>query len=311
MGWGGLAMRSSTHNDADIQSLERDRDIRGLIRVVSDLSGRVRPSDAATATLWQADDALRRVVQRMGDAAVAPLAKELRHRGHRAEIAAEVMWLTRSRLAIAPLERSAYSPFRRSRFTLRASQSLKLLRTVFPQAKATLPPSATGQPLAPVPPASSGLSLPPIAATELPSEFSPPKQVAAGGDLLQKAVEAWHTEDWDQADALFTQALEDGLTPALASQAHECLGEICLRRGELAAGVEQLVRCLSMRPISARVAWNAAVRLQVVYDHAGRGDEAARLRRVVSAARPRGAMLSSDAEASLRDLVRRAGLARR
>lgn len=69
-------MRFSTHYDADIQSLERDRDVRGLIQVVSDLSGRARPSDAATARLWQADDALKRVVQRMGDAAVAPLAKE-------------------------------------------------------------------------------------------------------------------------------------------------------------------------------------------------------------------------------------------
>jgi hypothetical protein len=305
-------MRFSTHYDADIQSLERDRDIRGLIRVVSDLSGRVRPSDAATATLWQADDALKRVVQRMGDAAVAPLAKELRHRGHRAEIAAEVMWLTRSRLAIAPLERSAYSPFRRSRFTLRASQSLKLLRSMLPPANAPLSPSGTGQvPPAPVPPASSGLSLPPIAATELPSEFSPPDEVAAGGDLLQKAVEAWHDADWDRADALFTQALEAGLRPALASQAHERLGEICLRRGELAAGVEQLLRCLSMRPISATVAWNAAVRLQVVYDHAGRRNEVARLRQVVTAARSRGAVPSSDAEAGLRDLVRRAGLARR
>lgn len=222
------------------------------------------------------------------------------------------MCLTRSRLAIAPLERSAYSPFRRSRFTLRAAQSLKLLRSMFPPANDPLPPGATGQvPPAPVPPAGSGLSLPPIAATELPSEFSPPDEAAAGGDLFEKAVDAWHDADWDRADTLFTQALEAGLTPVLASQAHERLGEICLRRGELAAGVEQLVRCLAMRPISATVAWNAAVRLQVVYDHAGRRDEVARLRQVVTAARSRGAALSSEAEASLQDLVRRAGLARR
>lgn len=125
-------MKISTHHDIrSVQSLERDRDVRGLILVIADLSGQAHPSEEGTATLWRADDALKRVVQRMGDAAVAPLAKELRHRGPRAEIAAEVMWLTGSRLAIAPLERSAYSPFRSSRFTLHASRSLRKLRGLF------------------------------------------------------------------------------------------------------------------------------------------------------------------------------------
>ncbi|MGH9085607.1 MAG: hypothetical protein ACRDYW_09145, partial [Acidimicrobiales bacterium] len=72
---------------------------------------------------------------------------------------------------------------------------------------------------------------------------------------------------------------------------------------DLRGGIDHLLRCLGTRPITASQAWEAAVRLQIVYDAAGRRDDARRLGDVAASANRRGLALSGEAEDRLRHLV--------
>ena len=147
-------------------------------------------------------------------------------------------------------------------------------------------------------------ALPEIGAEVLPTDFVPVADDAGPGRArFDEAIAAWNGHDMDRSAQLFTEALEAGLDPTFACGAEASLGQIRLDEGDLQGGVEHLLRCLRTRPITAGQAWEAAVRLQIVYDTAGRRDEARRLGDVAANANRRGLALSGEAEDRLRHLV--------
>lgn len=148
----------------------------------------------------------------------------------------------------------------------------------------------------------SPLSLPSVTERMLPVEFVEPEPGPPPA-LIEQAVAAWNARDMDRAASLYGQALQQGVTPAFAAHAHESLGEIELGRGNLASGVDHLLRSLQTGSVTAGVTWAAAARLQVLYERAGHHDEAAVLRRTAEQANRRGLTLAHDYEDKLRRLV--------
>jgi hypothetical protein len=173
-----------------------------------------------------------------------------------------------------------------------------------------------GQPNVPVEPLArvlgDSVTVAPGTSTALPEigpEFLPTDFVAVaddagpGGAPFDEAIAAWNRRDMGRSAQLFTEAIEAGLDPTFVCGAEASLGQIRLDEGDLKGGVEHLLRCLGTRPITAGQAWEAAVRLQVIYDTAGRRDEARRLADVAANANRRGLALRDAVEDRLRHLA--------
>ena len=112
-------------------------------------------------------------------------------------------------------------------------------------------------------------------------------------------------QDFTAAFESMKQALAKGLTPTYECYAHCQMAHTFIRRGELAAAVEAYLRCLSVQPKTASAIWEAAVRMAVIYDEAGRSNEASSLKSLANKANQRGLCLDFSYEQELRSLVRR------
>jgi WD40 repeat protein len=148
----------------------------------------------------------------------------------------------------------------------------------------------------------SPLSLPSVTERMLSVEFAEPESGPLPA-VIEQAVAAWNARDMERAASLYGQALQQGLGPAVAAHAHESLGEIELGRGNVASGVDHLLRSLQTGSVTVGVTWAATARLQVLYEQAGRDHEAAALRRAAERANRRGLALDHQYVEQLRRLV--------
>jgi tetratricopeptide (TPR) repeat protein len=150
--------------------------------------------------------------------------------------------------------------------------------------------------------------LPEIGPEFLSTEFAAPEEPAGSGAAsFQEAIQASNQEEFDKAEDAFKRAVTEGLPPTCESYANCHLGILALRRGQLDRGVDFLLRCLGAEKKSANSAWEAAVRLKVIYGEAGRSEEANAFAALAATANTRGLELEGQAEEGLRKLVRDAG----
>lgn len=139
----------------------------------------------------------------------------------------------------------------------------------------------------------------------LHAEFVPVEEPAgASAAPFQEAIQWCNQKEFDKAEANFRQAVMKGLPPTCESYANCQLGILALRKGQIDRGVDYLLRCLGATEKTASAAWEAVVRLQVIYAEAGRLKEADALGKVAAAANTRGLELTGEAEEELRQLIR-------
>ena len=139
----------------------------------------------------------------------------------------------------------------------------------------------------------------------LSSDFSTPEEPAgAGAASFQEAIQASNRQEFQKAEEAFKRAVVEGLPPTCESYANCRLGILALRRGQLDPGVDYLLRCLCAKEKSANSAWEASVRLKIIYAEAGRTEEANTLADLATTANTRGLELEPQAEEELRKLVR-------
>lgn len=164
------------------------------------------------------------------------------------------------------------------------------------------------KPLPTTPPGPRKSKLPEVGAEFLSSEFAAAEEPAgAGAASFQEAIQASNQKEFDQAQEAFKRAVMEGLPATCESYANCQLGILALRKGRLDRGVDHLLRCLGAEKKSANSAWEAAVRLQVIYTEAGRTKEASALADLAAAANTRGLELERQTEEELRKLLHEPG----
>lgn len=149
-------------------------------------------------------------------------------------------------------------------------------------------------------------NFPAIEARHLASDFvgldSSPGQ---GGAFFQDAIQHWNQKDFDAAFDRMQSAISAGLSPTYESYAHTVLGNILIERTDLSAAVTQYLTCLAEQNKTDQAAWEAAVRLAVIYNEAGQRVDAGKLERVADKANTRNLALEGAHEQHLRSLVRK------
>jgi hypothetical protein len=125
-----------------------------------------------------------------------------------------------------------------------------------------------------------------------------------GGKYLEQARAAWNRDDHDSARDLLECALAAELTMPYESLAHSLLGQIWLGKGDIDRAVQHFLKCLEVHARAADALWMSAIRLHIIYDEAGRKEDAERLKALAAAINTRGLSLSPDGEAKIRSLVR-------
>ncbi|HWR81687.1 MAG TPA: hypothetical protein VN285_00130 [Candidatus Deferrimicrobium sp.] len=151
-------------------------------------------------------------------------------------------------------------------------------------------------------------TLPPISGEHLHRNFfdKPGEPTGSGGRHWLAAREAWNRGNEDAAFELWQAAIREGVEGPWLSTAYCIVGEVFVKRGDLAAAVDQFLKCLALPDRSSENTWESAQRLYYIYDEAGRSEEAAAVRELAELMNRRiGWAHMPSVEAELRELTRR------
>lgn len=148
------------------------------------------------------------------------------------------------------------------------------------------------------------LDLPAIGEALLHSDHGPcGSRMGGGGKYFEDARSAWNREDHALACGLLEHALKAELTMPYESCARSILGQIWLKKGDLARAVQEFLKCLELPVRDSDALWMSAVRLGMIYDAAGRSEDAEALAALAAAANRRNLALGQDVEHRIRELV--------
>lgn len=156
------------------------------------------------------------------------------------------------------------------------------------------------------------LELPPIGSEHLHHNFDnePSEPSGSGAHYLPQAKELWNSGDFEKSFDLFTAAIADGVNTTWEATAHDCLGQIFQRRGNLETAIWEYLQVLLAPERDIMTASHAALSLSCVYSEAGRLSEAQALALLAAVANKSYGYdmdLSFRAKSELRNLARKEG----
>jgi len=113
---------------------------------------------------------------------------------------------------------------------------------------------------------SSALDIPRVSAKHQPKHFASVEPEGGAGQLqFHSAMAALRLGDWEQANALFGEAIAAGLTPTFEAGAWSLRGETMLNDHDLVGATNCYLRALSCPGVTAEAALPAASQLAAIY----------------------------------------------
>ena len=117
---------------------------------------------------------------------------------------------------------------------------------------------------------SSALDIPRVTAAQQPKSFASVEAEGGAGQLqFHSAMAALRLGDWEQANALFGEAIAVGLTPTFEAGAWSLRGETMLNDHDLVGATNCYLRALSCPGVTAEAALPAASQLAAIYRQLG------------------------------------------